>query len=192
MFIFQDTGLSDDDGLDETQVQLVEQNSELTRASDREPVKNVQQNNRVMEIKSDCIAQESSNTSNTLLQTEITLDIETQVQVANKQEQNGSILLETDTSDNMTVNRSKVELKMAAHLDAAKTEVANEHVDEREESVENMRPVNDILPGSDDANTVSQEKYCTDNIVKSQASVTSLHNVESSTSTQLKDISEAL
>ena len=167
IFVFlQDA--SDDDSLDQVQVENVEEpNSKLPKTSDREPVKNVSST----ALRKSC----------QVCQIESTLDT-----VENKQEQNGSVS-EMDTSQviTVTVDPFKAESKRSVSLNA---EV--EHVEERAESEQNnqnlsMRPVNDMLPSSDDASTLSEERDSTDNTVKSQASVTLHHDMDSSTTTQV-------
>ena len=166
-------------------------NSKLTETSDHEP--GVENDNRVMGTRSDYVMEDSPTTllqkPSQLCQTESTfnLDLEATIQVENKQERNGS-LLETDISHNVTVDSFKAESKNTIDLDVVETKV-EQVVKEQEETREDMRPVNDSLPSSRGITTPGlatqiEEEHSTDSI-QSQTSVTSLHHLDSSTSTQV-------
>ena len=172
---------SDDHGLDEAQVDRLEPNSELTKKNSLE---NIQQNSRVMETKSACVSEHSSTVllrkPSRVGQTESTLDLETQAEFENEREQNGNVL-EIDTNHNNTVDPLQAESEKTVGLDVAETVTVVEHVKERKEleNEEYIRPVNDMLPSSDDKSILAHS-------IDIQASATSLLNVDSSTSSQVE------
>ena len=118
--------------------------SKLMETSDYEPVaENVKQNSMEVISDTDTLLQNPPQ----VCQAESTLDLETQIQVENRQEQSESVF-EMNTSHNITVDPFKAESKNTVDLDVKETEV-EKVVKKQEETVGNItRTVNGALPNS--------------------------------------------